>query len=162
MLSGIDPEFAAEQYKQFEKDFVTNTFGLPSVREYPKGTDGFGDVDSGPVIFGVGFSATIVSIGTFAVLNKESLAEHQYKTIHAFGFERKAGNKKYYLLGKLPMADAFIAWGRASGLNKSETNPTETNYWRLKFHLISLLVVLMFWIIYFWKSITRMINRFFK
>ena len=67
VLPEIDTAFANEQYKLFKTNFVTKTFGLPSVREYPKGKHGLGDIDSGPVIFGVGFSATIAMIGTFSV-----------------------------------------------------------------------------------------------
>jgi len=157
MLGEIKPKLANEQFKLFETNFVSTTFGLPSIREYPKGQHGHGDIDSGPVIFGVGFSGTIVMIGTYYMLNSGYLAEKQYKTINAFGFGKRTGNQKKYLFGKLPMADAFIAWGRATGLNYQ--NPSKsTDNWRIKFHVISLLVILLFWIIYFRKIIISIIK----
>lgn len=157
MLAEIKPALAKEQFKLFKTYFVSTTFGLPSVREYPKGQHGYGDVDSGPVIFGVGFSGTIVMIGTFAMLNSENLADEQYKTINAFGFSRTTGNQKKYLFGKLPMADAFIAWGRATGL-KYQSPSNNADNWRIKFHVISLLVIAIFWIIYFRKMIISKIK----
>jgi hypothetical protein len=154
MLHEIDTGFANEQFKLFEAGFVSTTFGLPSVREYPKGTRGKGDVDSGPVILGVGFAATINIIGTFSAFEKGYFADNQYKTINAFGFERVKSNQKSYLFGRLPIADAFIAWGRATGL--SEANYPKANTWSLKFHLLSLLLVSVCWIVYFRKSLLKL------
>ncbi len=154
MLGEIDAKFAEEQYKLFEDNFVTTTFGLPSIREYPKGQKGLGDIDSGPVIFGVGFSATIVGIGTFAMYDNLDLSKRQYKTINAFGFVRKTKTAKKYLYGILPMADAFIAWGRATELSsKPELTYNDERFWRLKFHLISVIVLVLIWMIYFRKRI---------
>lgn len=159
MLAEIDPESANEQYEIFREKFVSTTFGLPSLREYPKGQHGFGDIDSGPVIFGVGFSGTIVMIGTFYKLDYGYLAERQYKTINAFGFGSVTKDQKKYLFGELPMADAFIAWGRATGINYQ--NPANINdNWRMKFHGISLLVIAFFWIIYFRKIIINKMKTF--
>lgn len=158
MLPEIDFNFANEQFKLLEPKFNSKIFGLPSIREYPLGQKGKGDIDSGPVIFGVGFSATIVAIGTYSFFNKDNSAENQYKTINAFGFERKNGNMKSYLSGKLPIADAFIAWGRASSLeNNLKINTIDTNNWRVKFHFVSLLFILPFWILYFRKTIMKVL-----
>lgn len=159
MLPEIDSTFANEQFKLFEPAFVSTTLGLPSIREYPVGQKGVEDVDSGPVIFGVGFAATIVSIGTFSFFNKNYLADKQYKIINAFGFEMEDNNMKSYMFGKLPVADAFIAWGRASSLkNNLNNNAIVGNYWSVKFHLISLIVIFPFWIFYFRKSLRRLIE----
>ena len=48
--------------------FVVSPLGLgPAVREYPRGLDGPGDVDSGPLPLGVSFSATVVTLGAAQV-----------------------------------------------------------------------------------------------
>lgn len=117
LLSEIDPLFAKQQYEYYQQDFVTTTFGLPSVREFPKGENREEDIDSGPILFGVGFAATIVAIGTHATLEDSSLATKQDKAIELFGISHTTDNKKEYLFGQLPIADAFIVWGRASSLN---------------------------------------------
>jgi hypothetical protein len=142
MLFDIDNNFAKQQYELMQKSFITTSFGLPSVREFDKNQFGLGDIDSGPVIFGVGFAATIVMIGTFAVAGEYELAEQQYQTINAFGTERNSKTQKSYLLGKLPIADAFIAWGRATNYNQSNgLYAASDKFWRLKFQFISFLIV---------------------
>jgi len=159
MHGEIHPEFGHEQFELYKTNFISTTFGLPSVREYPKGLDGSGDVDSRPVILGVGFSATIVSIGTLSMYNIQTLANHQYKTVNAFGFDIKTSNQKWYLFRKLPMTDTFIAWGRATDLNCGKgSSLDDSKYWRLKFHLISLLVLLFFWTLYSRKQIVKRIR----
>jgi hypothetical protein len=154
MLAEINNDFAKEQFATFRSNFVTTTFGLPSVREYPEGKYGIGDIDSGPVILGVGFSGTIASIGMFSLLDARDLAERQYNTINAFGFERINKNEKRYLFGKLPMADAFISWGRSTGWAYDSEKPVSGN-WLMKFHGISVLTLLLFWILFFRKKILR-------
>src|SRR5690606_27399519 len=63
-LIDVDPAFAREQYLRFRDRFLAFPLGLgPAVREYPLGTDGPGDVDSGPLLLGVSLSATVVALG---------------------------------------------------------------------------------------------------
>jgi hypothetical protein len=156
MLGEIDPAFGREQFDLTRTNFITTQFGLPAVREYPKGVFGLGDVDSGPVIFGVGFSATIVMIGTMSMYDHPTLANQQYKTIHAFGFETKNDQEKKYLFGALPVADAFIAWGRATDLHYSSSQPNiSSKNWRQTFHIISVFVLLIVWIPVYWGRVRR-------
>jgi hypothetical protein len=155
MLTEINPEYAKEQYKLFENKFVSTTFGLPSVLEYPEGQKGSADIDSGPVIFGVGFSGTIVSVGTFSVLGFNELSDKQFKTINAFGFGLSAGGQKKYLLGKVPIADAFIAWGKASGLRNQDSGQNYSSSWTIKFHIISFIIIAVLWAVYFLRNVVR-------
>ncbi|MDD5361195.1 MAG: hypothetical protein PHN88_03625 [Ignavibacteria bacterium] len=155
MLAEIDMDYAKEQYKLFESKFVSTTFGLPSVLEYPEGQKGSGDIDSGPVIFGVGFSGTIVSIGTFSVMGNSELSEKQFKTVNAFGFSNSFSNEKKYLFGKVPIADAFIAWGRASGLKNQESAQNYSSSWTVKFHIISFFIIAVLWAAYFIGNVLR-------
>lgn len=156
LLYEIDPATAKKQYQIFKPNFITTTFGLPSLREYPKGMHGTGDIDSGPVIFGVSFSGTIVMIGTYAILENHSHAELQYKTVNAFGFGYTDESQKKYLAGYLPVADAFIAWGRASSLNYcNEPYINETKSY--KFLFLSLTLILACWAALFHKSLSNQI-----
>ncbi len=149
LLSEIDQDFSIEQYGLYKKNFVSTTFGLPSILEYPLGKSGKGDIDSGPVIMGVGFSGTIVSIGTFAAMGDFELAENQYKTINTFGLGLKNKEMKKFIFGQMPIADAFIAWSRTSELKNITTNIEFLNLWAIKFHLISACTILGFWIAFF-------------
>lgn len=153
LLSEIDSYVAKEQYELYKTNFVTETFGLPSISEYPKRQRGEGDIDSGPVIFGVGFSGTIVSIGTFSAVGEVDLAQRQYKTINAFGLENKLKNEKKYIFGLLPIADAFIAWGRASELNSVNLKKPTSNLWRMKFYMISIFILTVLWLLFYFKNL---------
>lgn len=159
VLTEIDSAFAAQQAKKYQQHFISTALGLPAVREYPKGMSGWGDIDSGPVILGVGFAATIVSIGTLAMIGEPQAAQNQYKTIHAFGFSTQNIHTKQYLFGALPIADAFIAWGRSSALNVKSANTSSSHLWRMNFHLISLLIIVCMWLVFFAKPLYQMLKK---
>ncbi len=52
-LSEIDPAWGREQYALFRQQFVATPLGVAGLREYPHGSAGRGDVDSGPLVLGV-------------------------------------------------------------------------------------------------------------
>lgn len=55
----VDPTVAREQYALAERTFLFDDVpGLAAWREYPRGIEGPGDVDSGPLIFGLSPSGT--------------------------------------------------------------------------------------------------------
>ncbi|MBK7691772.1 MAG: hypothetical protein IPJ31_11865 [Bacteroidetes bacterium] len=153
LLAEIDSIFAREQFQLYKSIFVTTTFGLPSVREYPTGQNGKGDIDSGPVICGIGFSGTIVSIGSFSMIGDFESAQRQYNTINAFGFATSFGKEKKYVFGLLPIADAFIAWGRATDLKNMNKSQSHFKLWGVLFHLFTLLILTILWLLYFSKVI---------
>ncbi len=145
-LPDIDSVFAKDQFEKYKKHFIEYKFGLPAIREYPKGIDSQGDVDSGPVILGVGSSASIVAIRAMAENKEGEFYVPIRNSIEAFGFPNSFGFGKKYVFGELAVADAFIAWGNA----KSTQNiPNPPFYWRMTFHLISLFVIgLICWLVF--------------
>lgn len=162
LLSEIDADFSKDQYALYKKNFISTTFGLPSISEYPAGLCGTGDIDSGPVIFGVGFAGTIVSIGTFSVMGDYEAAEKQYKTINAFGFSTKDPDIKKFALGKMPIADAFIAWSRTAELHDTSRFIMTSNFWAYKFHFISFFIVLVLWALFYHKIIFKKLQLIFR
>lgn len=160
LLAEINPELAKEQYQLFKENFVSTALGLPMVREYPKGSFGLGDIDSGPVILGTGFAGTIVSIGTFKTFGEDKRAYRQYRTVTAFGLARKDERAKSYLLGMLPMADAFIAWSRTAPLLlETELSGDSSSFWRLGFQLRSLLIIVFLIVLYYRKAIIARVKQ---
>ena len=127
----IDPDFAVQQFEVYQKNFRTQRLGLPGIREYPKGKQGKGDVDSGPVIWGVGGAASIVGQRVMALYGEPDIAIGLRNSIEAFGFSMTMGGKKRYLFGALPMADAFIAWSHS--VEALEQNRLAAQgWWRVK------------------------------
>ncbi|HNV72898.1 MAG TPA: hypothetical protein PKO06_24530, partial [Candidatus Ozemobacteraceae bacterium] len=58
-LSLIDPTLSRELYQSLKESCQANFFGFTAFTEYPPSVEpGTGDVDSGPVIFGLSFSGT--------------------------------------------------------------------------------------------------------
>lgn len=57
-LPALDPTYAAAQWKAYRARFFRCAGGLCLVREYPPGVDRHMDVDSGPMIDGLGMAAS--------------------------------------------------------------------------------------------------------
>jgi hypothetical protein len=132
-LPEIDSAFAREQFTRYRALFVTCRFGLPCVREYPVGTFGLGDIDSGPVILQAGAAASLAGLRTLAIHHEQQLYVGMRNSIEAFGIPMTYDGGKQYLFGQLPMADAFIVWGHAAADPAAKAPGT----WRLTFHLYS-------------------------
>jgi hypothetical protein len=114
-LVDIDPAFAGEQYRRFRDRYVVSPLGLgPAVREYPTGVDGSGDVDSGPLVHGISLSATVVTIGAAQVQGDGRLAGALANYAELAGFPLTTPFTKRYVLGLVPIGDAFLVWSRTA------------------------------------------------
>ena len=114
-LPEIDPEFARSQYLLFRKQFRSLPLGLgPAIREYPAGTDGVGDVDSGPLVLGVSFSATVVGLGAARVQGDARLADGLGNYGDFAGLPIDTLSTRRYAFGLLPIGDAFLAWSKTA------------------------------------------------
>ena len=153
-LHEIDPAFGKQQFDIYKKNFPDKRLGLPGIREYPIGVMGTGDVDSGPVIFQMGASASIVGMRTLATYQETSAAYAIHCGIEAFGFATGSEDERKYILGVLPMADVFITWAQTSipvHTYKSTLNVS-------RFHVYSLLVIIIIMTLLFlqWRHTLRL------
>ncbi|MFT5835010.1 MAG: hypothetical protein ACI97N_002654 [Cognaticolwellia sp.] len=139
-LFEIDSAFANAQTAIYKDKFLTYRFGLPGIREYPKGTEGSGDIDSGPVIWNIGGAASIVGIRTMGLAGETAVYKGLRNSVQAFGVGLVKDNQKQFLFGKLPIADAFIAWANAKNCQISQ----EHSYWQWKFQLLNLGILALF------------------
>ena len=137
-LNQIDEEFAHDQFKIYKKLFLDYRFGLPGIREYPKGIKGFGHIDSGPIIFQIGGAASVVGQLTMGVFNESDAYVGLRNSIEAFGMGMTIKEKKRYLFGMMPMADAFMAW---SNSHDSMKTVSAKQGWRSSFQWISLIII---------------------
>jgi hypothetical protein len=108
----IDSAMAADQVERYRRRFFGSRLGVPMVREYPKGSSGVGDVDSGPVILGIGSSAMIVAPGAFRMNDDPSRAYALDRSIEGWGVAFGADRKRF-AFGLMPIADLFILWTRS-------------------------------------------------
>jgi hypothetical protein len=152
-LLEIDPVFARQQFEIYKAQFLDYRFGLPGIREYEKGKSGSGDIDSGPIILNIGGAATIVGLRTMTAFKEYEVAAGIRNTIEALALPTRTEDQKRYLLGKLPIADAFIAW--AHGKEAVARNKIVAHQdWRATFQLYSLAIILagVLLIYYTWKD----------
>lgn len=144
-LKEIDPDFASDQFKRYEKLFIDTRLGLTGIREYPKGTFGIGDVDSGPVIFQMGGAATVVGMQTTGLFGKNEISSQINATIEGLAFPVTTKKDRFYLFGTLPMVDAFIAWAHS---NQKSTVKISQSF--LTFHLYSLTGTVLIGLLIWW------------
>ncbi|WP_174557142.1 hypothetical protein [Nocardia jejuensis] len=147
-LPEIDSRWAGEQYAAFRRAFVDAPFGLTGVREYPRGTHGTGDVDSGPLISGISLSATAVALGAARANGDRELGGSLTALGETFGAPVTFGGSKRYALGVLPIGDAFLAWSFATPAGPAATSlPTVTPWWwRLPWHLLAVVILTLLWL----------------
>ena len=133
----IDSSFARKQFDLYRAHFLSYRFGLLGVREYPKGTNGPGDIDAGPILLGIGGAASVV--GARAMLLNGDCRKHIAirNSIEGFGIPFRWSGKKKNLGGYLAIADAFIAWSNARSCECTDTRIAVP--W--SFHLYSLLLI---------------------
>jgi len=139
-LREVDTNFANEQFAKYKIHFLDKRLGLYGVREHKIGISGKGDVDSGPVIWDIGGSASVVGAKTFALFNETSIAETLRNSLEAFGMAIQNQNDKKYLFGQWLVADCFIAW---SNVSESENEQHYDKSSKLTFGLYSIAVILL-------------------
>ena len=99
-----------ERYNEvFRSKFIDEYMGIQLVKENENGSNSM-DVDSGPVVFGYGASATIMNIKTQASLGHRK-SKATWAAMNTLALPINMFNKKYYLLKKEPMLDLFMLWG---------------------------------------------------
>ena len=152
-LAEIDPALAREHYLRFRDRFVDRPLGLgPAVREYPHGTDGDGDVDSGPLVLGVSMSATVVTLGAARVQNDPDLAKALGAEGELLGVPVRQPGSKRYALGALPTGDAFLVWSQtARPLVSPAMAPAAatTGSWRTAWLILLAAIGLLPWLVRF-------------
>lgn len=150
VLVEADPEFARQQYTVLRSSFVDYTWGVPGVREYPRGVDGTGDVDSGPIFLGFSAPAVIVGAAAAVVHGDKDLANTLFGAVEVGGAPLQLEGRRRYLVGVMPVADAFIAWARSptpqSGSNSGRREaaiwePILPRWWAGPAHVISVVAV---------------------
>ena len=156
-LHYINPEWAGELYENFRETFVTSRLGIPAVQEYPTG-QGEGDVDSGPLFWGVSASSSAVTAGVARIYNDLPLANGLFGIGEALGLPISLNQEKRYLFGLLPVGDAFGIWSHGASTWSplpspvaTSASPTPGKHWRIYLHGISLLIVSGSW----WLLLSR-------
>jgi hypothetical protein len=145
----VDPTIGSSHYVAFRSQFVEPGWLLPGTREYPIGVDGVGDVDSGPLIAGVSLSASVTSMAPARMAKDNRLVTPYRQVGEALGVPITWNGERRYLLGKLPIADAFLVYARTATPWTVSPKTVEAEglvqwWWRLAWHMITLLPIIGF------------------
>ena len=138
LVAEIDPAYARRLYARFAEAFETRLGGaLPAIREYPHGTDGPGDVDSGPLVGGASAPGSVVGIAAATVVGDRGAAQALRASTEALGAPVAWRGRRWYGLGQLPVGDAFLAWASARRVDERAPPARAFGGWRLRWALAS-------------------------
>ena len=98
LLNFVDPYFSQALYHSVGKHLSKSALGFGAVREYPPGYEGSGDIDSGPVIYGLSASGTGFAIGA-AKQHDQAFFCKLYRTVYLFGAPVRARGCQNWILG---------------------------------------------------------------
>lgn len=116
-------------WRRFVRAFVDRRGGLVGVREYPRGVDGAGDVDSGPLVLGISASASAVGLAAARRAGDADLATALDREAELLGFGFTWADRRRYAAGLLPVGDAFLAWARGLPAGDFQLGETRRPRW---------------------------------
>ena len=93
------PELSREIYGAIKRSLATNFLNYGAIREYPHGMIGPSDIDSGPILFGYGFSATGFTIGAARIYGDEEMYGRLYSSAILAGVPSRADGRLNFLAG---------------------------------------------------------------
>jgi hypothetical protein len=94
-----DPRLSSELHAALAERGLRSPLGLGAVREYPPGVEGWGDIDSGPVILGFGVSATGFAIAGARAHGDARTYRSIGRTATLFGLPWRRHGGRWYLTG---------------------------------------------------------------
>ena len=111
-LSFGDSELACELYAAGRASLRADVGPLAGMREYAPGVDGGMDVDSGPIVAGLGVSSTGFAIGAARACGDDETALSLTRTANWIGRAEDEGGARHWKtgeqLGGAPVADAIL------------------------------------------------------
>jgi len=98
-LSFVDRRLSHELYRALVASCGTSVLGFGAIREYPLGRGGGGDIDSGPVIAGLGLSASGFAIGGARIHRDRDTFVGLVRSASFFGVPVARNGGAHYLAG---------------------------------------------------------------
>lgn len=132
-LNEIDPDFAGEQYALAKRHLFSRVLGIPGFREFPAGTTVAPDVDSGPLVFGLGPSASGFAVAAAATMGDEALARDLARAAGAVGIPVFTEDTLTYAL--MPaVGQSVILYGKTLLLSTEARAPAHAGTTQLPAH----------------------------
>jgi hypothetical protein len=106
-LSFADPALSRDLFAAVARSQRASFLGFGGVREYAPGASGDGDVDSGPVLFGVSVSATGFALAGARASGDRAFFTELYRTADLFGVPVDRGDGRRFATGG-PLGNALL------------------------------------------------------
>lgn len=106
-LGFVDSALSEKLFRALINNAKLEVFGMATIREYPDGFAGTGDIDSGPVILGSSVSATGFAIGSANRFGDLGSFHRLHRTAELFGMPYRSANGKGFVVGG-PLGDAIL------------------------------------------------------
>jgi hypothetical protein len=107
-LSFADGALARDLYRALARHGVATFVGFGGIREYPDGVvQGAGDIDSGPVLFGVSVSASGFALAGARMFDDAQVFRALFRTAYLFGAPARGPTGRGYLPGR-GLGDAIL------------------------------------------------------
>jgi hypothetical protein len=106
-LGYADPSLSKELFEAGKRELVGTTIGWTALREYPRGVDKPGDIDSGPLVAGYSISATGFAVGAARMHGDEELYARLVATAELFGAPANTNEGMRWVTGG-PLGDAIL------------------------------------------------------
>jgi hypothetical protein len=106
-VSFADPALAGDLFAAVARSQRASFLGFGGVREYARGHEGGGDIDSGPVLFGVSVSATGFALAGARASGDRAFFAELYRTAALFGVPVDRGEGRRFATGG-PLGNALL------------------------------------------------------
>jgi len=107
-----DRELGCELYRTGRDTLADSVGPVAGMREYAPGTEGRADIDSGPIVMGLGLSSTGFALGAARACGDEPTVASLTRTVEWFGAASDDGEVLHWQAGEVfggaPIADAIM------------------------------------------------------
>jgi hypothetical protein len=101
---------AKQLYIRYQEHFYTHIAGWGGFREYPRGIDRAMDIDSGPIVFGMGVAATGIGLGAARLFGDRRAYISIMRTATSVGLPPLSWGKRRHILAPL-LGEAILFHG---------------------------------------------------
>ena len=98
-LSHAQRELSEELHRALVQQAWVHSLGLGAMREHPRSVRGRGDIDSGPVVLGLGVSATGFALGSARAQGDERVYRGMLRTAALFGLPVPHRGGRWFMTG---------------------------------------------------------------
>lgn len=111
-MSQFAPKEASELYADYRAHYSTNVLGFGGFREWPQGQDRGMDVDSGPIVLGVGMAATGIGLGATRLMRDARQYALVMRSATTFGLATVMLQERHHVTS--PLLGEAILFGGAT------------------------------------------------